>query len=180
MDFVFKKYCSADVYPIFEGMINRNISAHYLTEREDLYEKYCHNNKYCLSIIKVDDENFKINGDFIEKYFSLFLKLKYVLTSAGININFVNNLFYNIDYITFICIGHGVSYFKHYLYGEGYGPKIYDKLLIPNSKKLIEVPIKYGWKEEDLIKFNLPRWDKYNFKNESNKEKEKIKSKFNK
>lgn len=168
MDFIFKKYASADVYPIFEGMIKRNISAHYLTERKDLYEKYCQNNKYCLSVIQVNESNFKINGDFLEKYFTLFLKLKLVLFSGGVNINFINNLFYNIDYITFICIGHGVSYFKYYLYGGGYGPKIYDKLLIPNVKKLIEVPIKYGWKEEDLIKWNLPRWDKYNYYNESN------------
>ena len=176
MDFIFKKYASADVYPIFEGMIKRNISAHYLTERKDLYEKYCQNNKYCLSVIQVNESNFKINGDFLEKYFTLFLKLKLVLFSGGVNINFINNLFYNIDYITFICIGHGVSYFKYYLYGGGYGPKIYDKLLIPNVKKLIEVPIKYGWKEEDLIKWNLPRWDKYNYYNESNDKNKEINS----
>ena len=26
--------------------------------------------------------------------------------------------------------------------------------------------IKYGWKRENLIKFNLPRWEKYNYANE--------------
>ena len=166
-DFILKKFTSADVYPIFEKMINRNISAHYLTEREDLYEKYCHNKKFCDLIIFPNKNKFKINGDFLEKHFTLILKLKQVLTSVGVNINFINNLFYNIDYITYICIGHGVSYFKYYLYDEYYGPQNFDKLLIPNSKKLINIPIKHGWKDENLIKFNLPRWEKYNFVNAS-------------
>ena len=166
-DFILKKFTSADVYPVFEKMINRNISAHYLTEREDLYEKYCHNIKYCDLIIFPGKKSLKINGNFLEKHFTLLLKLRQVLSSVGVNINFINNLFYNIDYITYICIGHGVSYFKYYLYDEYYGPKNFDKLLIPNSEKLIKIPIKRGWKEENLIKFNLPRWEKYNFVNES-------------
>ena len=37
--------------------------------------------------------------------------------------------------------------------------------------------LKYGWKEENLIKFNLPRWEKYNrYKNKMD-EKANIKSK---
>ena len=34
--------------------------------------------------------------------------------------------------------------------------------MIPNSDLLISCTKKYGWKEENLIKMNLPRWDKYN------------------
>lgn len=176
MDFIFKRYTSADVYPIFESMIKRNISAHYFTERKDIYEKYCKNYKFCDLIIPANARNYKINGDFLEKYFSLILKLKQVLSSVGINIDFVNNIFYNIDYITYICIGHGVSYFKSHLYNYYYGPQNFDKLLIPNSEKLILEPIKYGWKYENLIKFNLPRWDKFNILNESINEKGKIKT----
>lgn len=76
-------------------------------------------------------------------------------------------MFYNLEYITYICIGHGISYFKYYLYQDYYEPKRFDKLLIPNSPKLISVPLKFGWKDENLIKFNLPRWDKYNIVNKS-------------
>ena len=176
MDFIFKKYTSADVYPIFEKMINRNIRAHYLTEREDLYEKYCYKNKYCDLVILVNANTYKINGDFLEKYFTMILKLKQVLSSVGVNIDYINNLFYNIDYITYICIGHGVSYFKYYLYDNYYGPNNFNKLLIPNSEKLFKVPIKYGWKYENLIRFNLPRWEKFNFLKESMNEEQKIKS----
>lgn len=174
IDFIFKRYCSDDVYPIFEKMINRNISAHYITEREDIYEKYCHNIRRCDSIIPVNERNYKINDDFLEKHFTLILKLKHVLTSEGVNIYFINNIFYNIDYITYICIGHGVSFFKYYLYEHYYGPKKFDKLLIPNSKKLISVTLNHGWKYENLLRFNLPRWEKYIFVNKSNSQKGKI------
>ena len=133
-----------------------------MTEKEEIYEKYCHNKKKCNLIIYTKDIGYKINDGFLERYLSLILKLRQVLSSEGVNINFINNLFYNIDYITYICIGHGISYFKYYLYKQYYGPKKFDKLLIPNSKKLISVTMKYGWKEKDLIKLNLPRWEKYN------------------
>ena len=168
LDFIFQRYSSDDVYPVFERMINRNISAHYLTERKDIYNKYCFNKYFCDIVILADGRSYKINDDFLEKHFTMILKLRQVLSSEGVNINFINNLFKNIDYITYICIGHGVSYFKYYLYDQYYGPKKFDKLLIPNSEKLISVTIKHGWKDENLIKFNLPRWEKYNFINESN------------
>ena len=162
MDFIFSNYTSDDVYPIFEEMINKNISAHYMTEKEDIYKKYCQSIKYCNLIIHANEKNYKINDDFLEKYFTLVLKLKQVISSVGVNIDFINNLFYNIDYISYICVGHGVSFFKYYLYKKYYGPTNFDKLLIPDSNRLISVVLKYGWKEENLIKLNLPKWDKYN------------------
>jgi len=165
MDFIFSNYTSDDVFPIFEKMINKNINAHYMTEKEDVYKKYCQCSKYCNLVIHADYKSYKINDDFLEKYFTLVLKLKQVISSVGVNIDFINNLFYNIDYISYICIGHGVSFFKYYLYKKYYGPSNFDKLLIPDSNRLISVALKYGWKEENLIKLNLPRWDKYNFAN---------------
>jgi len=173
MDFILKKYSSDDAFPIFEEMINQNLTAHYLTENKNIYEKYCLNKTKCDLVIHVDKNNYKINDDFLEKHLTLILKLNKVISSVGVNITFINNIFFNIDYITYICLGHGVSYFKSYLYKKYYGPTNFDKLLIPNSNKLIYYVIKYGWKEDDLIKLNLPRWDKYNIekyslKNEGN------------
>ena len=167
MDFIFKKYSSDDVYPIFEGMINHNLNAHYLTEKEEIYDKYCHQNNHCDLVIYANEKNYKINDEFLEKHFTLILKLKLVLSSVGVDINYINNLFYNIDYITYICIGHGVSYFKDYLYKQYYGPQNFDKILIPNSDILTSQAIHYGWKDQDIIKFNLPRWEKYNIENKS-------------
>ena len=167
-DFLYGNHSIDDVYPIFNKMMSQNYGVHYMTKIENIYEKYCKNKSFCLTIIK---ETF-INGDFLEKYLTLILKLKAVL--SGSEFYFIDNLFYNIDYITYICVGHGVSFFKHFLYSENnyYGSKKYDKILIPPSEKLISVAKYYGWKDENIIKMNLPRWDNYNIKkNESNKNK---------
>jgi len=161
MDFILNKYSSDDVYPVFEEMINKNVSAHYLTEKVELYEKYCKNEIHCDKIILCNEKNYKINDEFLEKHFTLILKLKSVLSAHGVDINFINNTFYNIDYINYVCIGHGVSFFKYYLYNEYYGPNNFDKLLVPDSKKLISMAVINGWNENNIIKLNLPRWDKY-------------------
>ena len=55
-----------------------------------------------------------INGDFLEKYLELILKLKVAVTGA--TFPSIDQLFYNIEYITSINIGHGVKYFKSFLY----------------------------------------------------------------
>ena len=78
-------------------------------------------------------------------------------------------MFYNIDYISYISITHGVCYFKYFLYEESrcYGRKRIDKILIPPSDKILSFAYKYGWKSRNIIKLNLPKWDKYNKQNNS-------------
>ena len=80
-----------------------------------------------------------------------------------IAVNNISKLFYNLEYVTYISVGHGICYFKDYLYSDYrlYGRKMNDKILIPPSNKIISIPKRYGWKEENIIKINLPRWDKY-------------------
>ena len=168
-DFFYNKESSSDdAYPVFEEMINQNLPAHYLTQNIDIYNKYCKNRIRCLKILPVKKINAIIDGDFLEKYLTLILKIKSAITGAVFLS--INHLFYNIDYITYISLGHGVSFFKYYLYlnNSYYGNKRYNKILIPPSKKLISVAIKYGWADENIIKINLPRWDKYNKFEEKN------------
>ena len=43
-----------------------------------------------------------------------------------------------------------------------YGSKRIDKILIPPSDKIISLAKKHGWKDKDIIKINLPKWDRYN------------------
>ena len=163
-DFVNNELSSDDTFPIFEEMYKQNIPAHYLTENIKIYQKYCNYKSHCNSIIHVG-KNDIIDGTFLQKYLTLFLKLKAVITGA--EFFFINNLFYKIDYITYISVGHGISFFKYFLYEPTayYGNKIYNKILIPPSKKLIKMATKYKWNENDIIKINLPRWhfyDEYN------------------
>ena len=82
---------------------------------------------------------------------------KYVI--AGAYIYSINNLFYNIDYITYICLGHGISYIKDFLYKDYYGIKRYNKIILPPSDKIILNAKKYGWNDDNIIKIGLPRWD---------------------
>jgi hypothetical protein len=167
IDFIFSEYSADDVYPIFRQMIEKKQPVHYLTEKMNIYQQYCFKKDKCLAIIYVNKNNYTMNGDFLENYLTIILKLKQVISGGGIYFNYINNLFYNIEYILYICVGHGVSFFKHFLYADYdvYGYKIYDKILLPPSKKLISIVKSYGWSEENIIKINLPRWDKYNNEN---------------
>jgi hypothetical protein len=161
-DFISNKFSSDDVYPIFSEMKSQNFGVYYMTQEENIYEKYCQNKNICLTIIKDDF----IDGNFLEKYLTLILRLKAVI--SGSEFFFIDNLFYNIDFITYISVGHGVSFFKHFLYSENnyYGHKKFNQILIPPSRQLISMAKYYGWKDKNIIKINLPRWDKYNaFKN---------------
>lgn len=169
-DFIVNEYSSDDTYPVFQEMINQNLPVHYLTQKIDIYNKYCEFNKYCLSVLPLFNTTM-IDGDFLEKYLTIFLKLKAAITGA--EFFYINNLFKNIDYIMYICVGHGISFFKSFLYefNSYYGNKIFDKILIPPSQKLISVVKKYNWTDENIIKINLPRWYKYDiFKKNQNEE----------
>ena len=164
VDFIFSELSSDDVYPIFEEMKKKNYPVHYITEKLNIYRKFCDNDKECLTIIPVTKKNYYHYGDFIQKYLTLLLKLKALISGKYSCYKIISKLFYNIEYITYISIGHGVCYFKDYLYKEDrlYGNQRNDKILIPPSKKIIYFAKKYGWKDEDIIKLNLPRWEKYN------------------
>ena len=162
-DFFYSGYSYDDAYPIFEEMLRRNMSAHYLTQTRIIFTKHCSYNIFCQVIIR----DIYINGDFLEKYLELILRLKAII--VGSSIFSMDYMFYNIEYVTAINLGHGVKYFKSFLYRGYTNHRMYNKLLLVPSKKIINVALKYGWKEENIIKICLPKWDKYdNYKKENN------------
>ena len=156
-DFFDENIESADAFPIFEAMIKENLNAHYLTMSKKIYNDYYSRYNNYNSEILYGQKN--INGDFVETYFDLLLKLKAVITAE--QINSIDNIFYNIDYITYIFLGHGVTYIKSYLYNDYISYKKYNKILLPPSEKFINLALDVGWKIEDIIKIGYPRWDKY-------------------
>lgn len=162
LDFIFSDLSSDDVYPVFKEMERQKFPVHYITEKLNIYDYYSKNKNNSLAILLVTNKKKPIDADFLEKYLSIFLKLKVVVSGRGTTFN--TNIFYNIEYISYICVGHGVCYFKYFLYDKYriYGIKKNDKILLPPSDKIISVAKKYGWNEERIIKINLPRWDKYN------------------
>jgi len=147
-----------DTYPIFEEMIKTNNNVHYVTKNMNIYRKYCNFDSKCLIIIR----DVRIDGDFMEKYLELILKLKAAISgSEFVSINQNEHIFYNIEYITSINVGHGIKYFKSFLYKWYSHYEKFNKLILPPSKKIISVALNYGWKVENIIKMCLPKWDKY-------------------
>ena len=135
--------------------MKQNLSAHYITEKEELYDKYCGNKTNCQTIIPINRSTYYHFGDFVEKYLTLILKLKAVISCKENSFHYLSYLFYKTEYITYIAVGHGVDYFKDYLFGNFriYGSKINNKVLIPPSRVLINLALKWGWEEQDIIKY---------------------------
>ena len=156
-------------YSVFLEMLKQNLNAHYMTDNENTYNNFFINNNNCVKCFPIIKGK-NIDGDFLEKYFELFIKLKIVLSSFDYLA--IDNIFYNIDYITYIFLGHGVHYFKHFLYSSYHGCQKYNRILVPPSNILVSIAKNYGWKDENIIKLGLPKWDKYHlYENENSKNK---------
>ena len=158
-DFFDENIESADAFPIFLEMINQNLNAHYLTMSPTIYNTFCLNNIKCFKKYFIIYGIRKINGDFLEKYLELFLRLKVVV--AAEKYDSIDNIFYNIGYITYIFLGHGVTYIKSYLYQDYLSPQRYNKILLPPSDRFISLALEAGWKKEDIVKIGYPKWDNY-------------------
>ena len=156
LDFLYSNRAPGDAFFLFREMVKHNMSAYYLTERKDIYQEYYDNKTKLQKVIPIINKQYNITGIILEKYLSLFLKLKSVI--SGSEFFSKENIFFIINYITFICLGHGVNYFKPFLYEDYYGCKRYNKIILP-SDKIISIAKKYGWKKRNIIKLGLPKWD---------------------
>ena len=164
VDFIFKSLTADDTYPVFQEMIKQNYPVHYITEKEEIISRYCANNSNCQTIIPININTYFTYGDFFEKYLPLVLRTKAFISCKEKHFHRVGYLFYRIEYITYIAVGHGVCYFKDYLFDKNriYGSNRNNKIVIPPNDVLVKIAVDHGWKEENIIKLNLPRWDRYN------------------
>lgn len=181
-DFFTEDIECSDAFPIFKEMLKKNLNAHFITVSQDIYNQFCLNNINCFSYNSPIIYGIrKINGNVVENYLELLLKLKVVITAE--QYDSIDNLFYNINYITYIFLGHGVQFIKSYLYKDYLSYKRYNKILLPPYKKIVDLALEAGWKYENIIKIGLPKWDNYiTFDNriflESDNEKNKERSIF--
>jgi hypothetical protein len=162
VDLYFKEILPEDTYPVFREMAKQKLPVHYMTERQDIYDEYCKNGtKLCLDVIKIDRDNYTMTGDFFENYLELFLKLKAVVSARAVRS--VANVFCFTEYITYIFVGNGLYYFKPFIYMDlkSNEARRFDKVLLPNSEKFASLVKSNGWYDEEIIKINLPRWEKY-------------------
>ena len=158
-DFFDDKIEPSDALPIFQEILKKNIKAHYITMSWNFYQQFCFKNNKCINDLQIIYGIRRIDGDVLEKYLELFLKLKAVI--AAERYDGIDNFFYNIDYIVYIFLGHGVQYIKSYLYKDYLSPKKYNKILLPPSEIFVSLALAAGWKNEDIIKITCPKFDKY-------------------
>ena len=159
MDFVKADLSSDDTYPVFKEMIIKGYPAHYITGNLDIYKEHCGDDLYCDKILLAPKDLKPIYGDFLEKYIFIFFKLKAMISGRP---SFNTDLFYDMEYCTYVCVGHGICYFKDWLFNPEriYGIRRNDKIILPDSDILVDIIKKFGWKEEDIFRVNLPRWDR--------------------
>ena len=81
-DFLYGNRAPGDAFLIFKEMIRENMSAHYVTERKDIYNDYLGNKRESLKVIQIKNKQYNITGDTLEKYLDLFLRLKVVVSGA--------------------------------------------------------------------------------------------------
>ena len=149
---------SDDAFPIFKEMLKLKLNVHYIDSKKEIYEQFCKNDKKCTKIIPIF--NGFIDGDFLERYLDIILKLKIII--AGHELKSFYNIFFYMKEITYINLGHGIKYFKHFLYNNYTSCKKFNKLVLPPSKKIISIAKRYGWSQENIIQNCLPKWDRYN------------------
>ena len=79
VDFLYANRAPGDAFLVFREMLKQNMSAYYLTERADIYQEYYDNQTKFQKIIPIINKQYNITGSILEKYLSLFLKLKCVI-----------------------------------------------------------------------------------------------------
>ena len=162
VDLYFKEIPPDDTYPVFREMAKQNFPVHYMTERPEIYDEYCNNTqKLCLKVIKVNRDNYTMTGDFLENYLEMFLRLKAVVSARAVRP--AANIFCNTEYITYIFTGNGLYYFKPFIYLDlkENEARRFDKILLPDSEKIASMVKSNGWNDDEIIRINLPRWEKY-------------------
>ena len=159
MDFVKADLSSDDTYPVFKEMLTMGDHAHYITGNLDIHKEHCGDDLFCKKVLLAPKDLKPIYGDFLEKYIFVFFKLKVMISGRP---NFNTDLFYDMEYVTYVCVGHGICFFKDYLFNPEriYGIRRNDKIILPDSDILVDIVKKHGWKDEDIFRVNLPRWDR--------------------
>ena len=96
VDFLYANRAPGDAYFVFKEMIKQNMSAFYFTERRDIYKEYYDNKTNFQRIIPIINKQYNITGNFLEKYLTLFLRLKSVI--SGSEFFSKQNIFFKIPY----------------------------------------------------------------------------------
>ena len=169
MDFITNKYCTdQDAYYIFQYYHQNNIfDAYYIINNEsELYNSLKQYNKTqnIIPMNKIDDELYYILYPYL-------LDTKIIVLSY--NLDEFNKIINKVSYLKYLKINHGIRYFKRLKYNDLSG------LFKKNRNSIFSSPYeyelyksKYNFKDENMFKGGLPRYDRFQniIKNKTEKE----------
>ncbi|MBQ8750114.1 MAG: CDP-glycerol glycerophosphotransferase family protein [Alphaproteobacteria bacterium] len=147
-----------DAYSLFLKMKEKGLNAYYILHKDsNLYNKI-NDIKYSDSIIAISHSTKKNPIDFINAIKDVIPNTKSVITSFGTE-SVVDYHLNSINDLEYIFIQHGQIFLKESVFDSGYiNPNKFDKILTSSDFE-VDLLKKHGWKDEQLLKFGLPRWD---------------------
>lgn len=150
-----------DAYSLFLNMKNKGLNVYYaLLKNSDLHNKLKEGNDLS-NIIIVDESSKKNFRDFLFKIKDILPKTKAIITSFGTE-TILDKYFNSLPYLDYIFIQHGQIFFKESVLKNRYlYPGKFDYILASSDNET-NILKKYGWKDEQIIKSGLPRWDLLN------------------
>jgi len=146
-----------DAFTLFECCRDSGIPAVYVAARGGfLHRKTA--GKAADGIFFVEDE--KESWFLNEELFSVMLRTRAVITSFGCVSGRLEKFFARSANIEYIFIGHGMTFFRlSHLKGYYMSARRYNRILVSNEYEK-ELMLRHGWREKQIIKTGLPRWDK--------------------
>ena len=163
---------SIDAYSLFEYMKQKGLKAYYVTVmNSDIHKKLKEKNE--LDNVIVIEKYLKSDGRlFVKAIAEILPKTKAIITSFGTE-SIIDRYFNKLSYLKYIFIQHGQIYFKESVMFSGYMFPLKFPYVLSSSEIESFILKKYGWKDENILKAGLPRWDLLN-KNLSNEDEKSI------
>lgn len=161
---------SIDAYSLFLHIKEKGYKAYYITLKDsDIYKKLKDENN--LENIIVISEYSKNDGKkFVSAIAKILPKTKAIITSFGTE-SVIDKYFHSLDYLKYIFIQHGQTFFKESVLNSGYLFKEKFPYILASSDIESAIFRKYGWEDKNILKAGLPRWDLLKNNNLSNNEK---------
>ncbi len=161
---------SIDAYSLFLHIKEKGYKAYYITLKDsDIYKKLKDENNL-ENIIVISEYSRNDGKKFITEIAKILPRTKAIITSFGTE-SVIDKYFHSLDYLKYIFIQHGQTFFKESVLNSGY---LFEKkfpYILASSDIESAIFKKYGWKDKNILKAGLPRWDLLKNNNLSNNEK---------
>lgn len=158
-----------DAYSLFLYLRSIGKKAYYVLMKESPQYRKLESENRLENIIAIDNPLQTHAGDFFEKVYDILLRTKAVITAFGFFSKTGEKFLKSNPHLQYIFIQHGPTFLKESVMLNGYlCSNKYDKLLV-SSKSEANIFKKYGFKDEQLIKCGLPRWDLLNERSSESK-----------